>query len=219
VSESDKLPQDTELNRLYRAGRHEAPNEALDQAVLAEARKVTARYRKRWILPLSSAALILLGVGLSLPLIDLKEDIYQPRLPLPASVEQTDSRPESESVLSKPAPPQAPAAASDGFEPRSMAEPVPQFEMASPPVMEYRARERSQALGPERKRKQQASEAKLQSADSGISDLPPEQWLLEIEAMIEAGRDPAAKRALNGFIKVYPDYPLPKSLRTWQAEQ
>jgi hypothetical protein len=219
VSESDKLPQDTELNRLYRASRYEAPNEALDQAVLAEARKVTARYRKRWILPLSSAALILLGVGLSLPLIDLKEDIYQPRLPLPASVEQTDSRPKGESVLSKPAPPQAPAAASDGFKPRSMAEPVPQFEMASPPVMEYRARERSQALGPERKRKQQASEAKLQSADSGISDLPPEQWLLEIEAMIEAGRDQAAKRALNGFIKVYPDYPLPKSLRTWQAEQ
>lgn len=217
MSESDKLPQDAELSRLYRAARHEAPNEALDQAILGEARKVSAHYRKRWIVPLSSAALILLGIGLSLPLIDLQEDLYQPKQRASAPVEQVDSHAESEQVMAKPAQ-TPPAAASDEARGR-LVEPVPQREMVAPPATKYRARKQKQLLGPEPKRQRLLPEAMLQSSDRGRSELTPEQWLLEIEAMIEAGRDQPARRALNGFIKIYPDYPLPKSLQTWQAKQ
>jgi hypothetical protein len=168
--------------------------------VLSEARKVTAHYRKRWILPLSSAALILLGIGLSLPLVDWKQDNYQPKQLAPAPAKQTDTRAESEQSMSKPA--------------------LPQFNISIPPKMEYRAQEKTDSVGPERKRRQQApAEVMLQSADSGRSDMTPEQWLREIETMIEAGREQAAKRALDGFIKIYPDYPLPKSLQTWQANE
>ncbi|MCG7985914.1 MAG: hypothetical protein JAZ20_05160 [Candidatus Thiodiazotropha weberae] len=215
MSESDKLPEDSGLNRLYHAGRHEAPSEALDQAVLNQARKATAKHRNRWIVPLSSAALLLLGIGLSLPLIDLRNDIYDqpPRLPAPAP--QADSRFESDQTLQIPA--QAPASSAIELQKRS--EPVPQAELTSPPLMEQRARAKAREGAAERKQLQEAPETILQSIDSEKAHRTPELWLTEIEALIEAGQDQAARRSLDAFMVTYPDYPLPKSLQSWQSAQ
>ncbi|MCG8489396.1 MAG: hypothetical protein MI756_18155 [Chromatiales bacterium] len=210
MSESDKLPEDSELNRLYRSGRHEAPSDALDQAVLSEARRATAKYRNRWIVPLSSAALILLGIGLSLPLIDL--DIYDEHQHMPAPAPQAESIYESDQALQKPALPTAPA--SGAVELRNQAVPAPQADLAAPPRMEQRAKAKR---APEREPLREVPEAVLQSIDREQSDLTPELWLAEIEALIASGQDQAARHSLNGFMSTYPDYPLPESLLIWQS--
>ncbi|MBW9259985.1 MAG: hypothetical protein K1564_00300 [Candidatus Thiodiazotropha sp. (ex. Lucinisca nassula)] len=215
MSESDKLPEDPGLNRLYRGGRHEAPSETLDQAVLSEARRVTAKRRNRWIVPLSSAALLLLGVGLSLPLIDLRNDIYQQPHSMPAPAPQAESGSESDQTLRTP----AKAPASQAIERQNRAEPAPQSELAAPPLMEQRTRTKARAAEAARKQLRAAPEATLQSTDSEAYQRPPERWLAEIEAMIESGQDQAARRSLSLFMATYPDYPLPKSLQIWQSTQ
>ncbi|MCG7917929.1 MAG: hypothetical protein N0E37_09270 [Candidatus Thiodiazotropha taylori] len=215
MSESDKLPEDPGLNRLYRAGRHEAPSETVDQAVLSEARRVAAKRRSRWILPLSSAALLLLGVGLSLPLIDLRNDFYQPPHSTPAPAPQAESRSESDQTL--PAPAKAPAG--QAIEMQKRAAPAAQYELAAPPVMEQRARTKARAGKAERKQLRAVPEASLQSTDSEAYQRPPERWLAEIEAMIESGQEQAARRSLTLFMTTYPDHPLPKSLQIWQSTQ
>ncbi|ODB83106.1 hypothetical protein A3194_16585 [Candidatus Thiodiazotropha endoloripes] len=213
MSASDKLPEDSGLNRLYRAGRHEAPSEALDQAVLSRARKATAKYRNRWIVPLSSAALLLIGIGLSLPLIDLRHDVYDQPQHQPAPAPQAESLSESDQSLQKP----AKAPASRVIERQNRAEPVPQADMAAPPLMEQRAKTKFRQGTAERKQLQEAPETMMRSIDSEKTHSTPERWLTEIEALIESGQDQAARRSLSAFRASYPDYPLPKSLQSWQS--
>ncbi len=205
MSESDKLPEDSELNRLYRSGRHEAPSEALDRAVLSAARKAAANHRNRWMVPLSSAALILLGIGLSLPLIDLRDDIYDEPSYTPAPRQQTESYSESDRALQSPASSASPAGGSIGR--RNQAAPAP-------PRKEPRAKAQR---APEKEPLGEAPEAVLQAIDREQSDVTPELWLAEIEALIGSGRDRAARRSLDGFMSAYPDYPLPESLLIWQS--
>ncbi|MES9981153.1 MAG: hypothetical protein ABW107_20725 [Candidatus Thiodiazotropha sp. 6PLUC5] len=109
MNRSQKLPDDSQLTTLYRAGRTEQPSEALDQTILSEARKVASKRRNRWIVPLSSAALVLLGVGLSLPLIELPYEPSQ-QIKTPAK-QQQDSYPEADIYLRKTPAPAASASA------------------------------------------------------------------------------------------------------------
>jgi hypothetical protein len=188
------------------------PNEALDQVVLNEARRVTAKNRNRWIVPLSSAALILLGIGLSLPLIDLQNDIYHEKRRQPSPAQQVDSLSESDHELAKPTLPQAPASRTTKF--RSMADPMPQpqAEMAAPPAVEYRAREKTHSTAAENRLQEQPH-------DSAQAVLTPQQWLVEIEQLIASGREQAARRALNEFMQRYPDHPIPESLQRLESAE
>ncbi len=67
-----RLPGEAELERVYRAGGSEAPSAALDAAILAEAQRAVARsatpqpFHLRWAAPLSTAAVVVLAVGVTL---------------------------------------------------------------------------------------------------------------------------------------------------------
>jgi hypothetical protein len=69
-----RLPGEAELERVYRANSHDQPPPALDAAILAEARRAVGKSaldspfqrRLRFVLPLSTAAVVVLAVGVVL---------------------------------------------------------------------------------------------------------------------------------------------------------
>jgi uncharacterized membrane protein (UPF0127 family) len=64
---TDQAPQAPELSRVYRLGANEEPPAHLDAAILAQARDAVAPRRSfgaRWMVPLSSAAVVVLSVSL-----------------------------------------------------------------------------------------------------------------------------------------------------------
>jgi hypothetical protein len=66
-----RLPGESELERVYRAAGHDQPPPALDAAILAEAQRAVARpaakpLHLRWAVPLSTAAVVVLAVGVVL---------------------------------------------------------------------------------------------------------------------------------------------------------
>ncbi|MES9833744.1 MAG: hypothetical protein ABW139_16025 [Candidatus Thiodiazotropha sp. DIVDIV] len=211
MNKSHKLTDDPQLSALYHSGRKEQPTEVTDQLILNEARKVTSRRRSRWIVPLSSAALLLLGVGLTLPLIELpyesSQEFEKPTLPI------QDSYPEEDLYLKK-----APAPAAQ----------------ASAPALPKSLRERStsadsspatrrQALAPKMKSSpttapEGMSEAEVQSFDAKGVELTPDVWLNQIEVLIQSNQHQSAKHQLQQFRTRYPDYPLPDAVELWLIE-
>ncbi len=67
-----RLPGEAALDRVYRAAGHDQPPAALDAAILAEAQRAVARpaaakpFHLRWAMPLSTAAVVVLAVGVAL---------------------------------------------------------------------------------------------------------------------------------------------------------
>jgi hypothetical protein len=61
--------------------------------------------------------------------------------------------------------------------------------------------------------------ATVADAVSAMSQLPPEQWLAQIETWRRQGRLDEARASLAAFRKRYPDHPLPASLRDWAQPQ
>ncbi|HHL32309.1 MAG TPA: hypothetical protein ENJ41_06950, partial [Oceanospirillales bacterium] len=82
-----------DIEQYYRLGQQESPPAALDKLVLDQARKSCENtaskqlYFKQWLLPLSTAAVLVLSFVLMLNLHDQQQAI--PTLPLPAT-EQTE---------------------------------------------------------------------------------------------------------------------------------
>lgn len=211
MNRSQKLPDDSQLTTLYRASRKEQPSEALDQAILSEARKVASKRRNRWIVPLSSAALVLLGVGLSLPLIELP---YKPsqQLKTPTILKQ-DSYPEADIYLKKAPVPAAPASAPA----------LPYSIEESATGADSSSTIRRQALTPKMTRSldtasNEKPEAELQAFGETGAELTPVAWLNQIELLIESNQLQAAKQQLEQFRLRFPEYPLPDSLKLWLIE-
>lgn len=67
-----RLPGEAQLERVYRAAVHDLPPPALDAAILAEAQRAVAGtasakpFHQRWAVPLSTAAVVVLAVGVVL---------------------------------------------------------------------------------------------------------------------------------------------------------
>lgn len=72
MTPKDPLPGEAELSRVYRAGGKVAPPAALDAEILAEARRAVAKpaaraaFASRWVVPLSTAAVMVLSLGILL---------------------------------------------------------------------------------------------------------------------------------------------------------
>ena len=124
--ERDALPGEAEMQRLYRDSARELPPPALDARILAAARRAVEtpsayrRFAKRWTVPLSVAAVVMLTVGVVL------------RLTHEGALEET-------TTLS--APPAAPAAPTEPMARGEVAPPAP----ASPAREKSAARARAEA--------------------------------------------------------------------------
>jgi len=185
---------DDKLAERYRAlGREEPPAE-LDRKILAASRRAAGSRPglRRWVLPLSIAAVIVLSVAVTLQLqreqADLEEQVGAPAeagkaaAPAPPAAGNVVRAPVPEAKLQKPA---AGAPAQEGRPSRESAD-RERFERAAPAAAEERAKQLTAEESPERR-------------------------LERIAELRRAGRDDEADRLLAEFRRRYPDYRIPEA--------
>ena len=180
--------EDPELSERYRALGREEPPQSLDAKILAAARARPGL--RRWAVPLSVAAVIILSVTVTL---EMQRERAQPEKRIEAPQEskiETQTAPVA-TPMAPPAPPAGPvvdkltSAQTAGRPSRESAD-RERFERAAPAAAEERARQ-------------------LEAAES------PERWLERIAELRRAGRDDEADRLLAEFRRRFPDYRIPEA--------
>jgi hypothetical protein len=194
--------RDARVSERYRTLGREEPPHALDEAILAAAR----RRRLRWAVPVSIAAVVVLAVGVAL------------RVPI-------EERKDAEDIALSPQVMQAPAPADEGArQSRRDSAPVP---AAAPPPVALESRAPAAAAPPiaARKLEAPAGAAADRAEPTGrvgagvavgkISAPPetPEQWLERIGKLRDAGKAREADESLAEFRKRYPDYRMSAAMR------
>src|SRR5438128_2356218 len=119
------------LRRAYRGLANEEPPASLDAAILARAReRVVPRRKTSWMVPVSIAAVLVLGIGVSLRM-QMEEPGIETSVPEPASA------PEAKPKLQAPVTNTAPATAE--APPAAAAPPIPEKRVIVPKVKERTA--------------------------------------------------------------------------------
>lgn len=197
---TDQLPDDPSLSALYGSTRQEQPSAELDQIVMQEARRALSRRRLRWWLPLSTAAVILLGVSLTL------NQIEPPGYSEPAVEIQTESQP----------PAAAPAPATESVRKKMMMKSAPAsgLQRAAP------ARQSVEADGmlfdaPMQLEMEEA--AKVQQADDARQVDSPARQVDRMLDLLRQGDSEELLEVLRAFRALHPDYLLPEKLAEFEA--
>jgi hypothetical protein len=203
-------PQDPPLSRLYQATRDQEPTPGLDAAIRARARDhCRRRLPRRWLVPLSTAALVVLGLSLSLRVLDLQ----------PPARETGQARPETAATAPPPRPllmapsrevqadrtiPRPPAPAALEAPPRQTAGPAP-----SPhPGTRWQAGAAGMApaeearITPPPARSRAATAAQPSALDR----------LTHIRALLAQGNVASARLELADFRLYFPREPVPSDI-------
>jgi hypothetical protein len=205
---------DPHISKLYRATRDAEPPSALDAKILEQANRAVRHRRRRWMLPLSTVAVVMIGLTLTLKMVDMEPRLSSPE-DFAVEEEALMEVPETKSKAPQPMRQEraAPAAAKKEKRMRA-AEPVlemqPQLDMAPSP-----SREKSLQAPTAPSSTGVAEEGRVLLKEEQASDVEfanPEEWLREIEQMVEADKLEQARVALERFREVYPDYPVPEKL-------
>jgi hypothetical protein len=183
--------EDDKLAERYRALGREEPPAGLDARILAAARRAAGARPplRRWALPLSLAAVIVLSVTVTLQMQHERPQMEE-QPAAPAQAESANQvQPKMELKAQKPVPAAVPAAEPAPAAGRLSRESADRerFERAAPAAAEERARQ----LGAEES---------------------PERRLARIAELRRAGRDDEADRLLAEFRRRYPDYRIPEAM-------
>jgi hypothetical protein len=213
VSESPQVlsdePRDPVLSQLYQATRQPQPAAELDAAIRAQARRQCRRRpARRWFVPLGAAAVLLLGVSLSLRVLD-----WQPRIPAGEVVEsRADSAARPAARLEAPADlaaPQMPAP--KRLERKSHQAPGPASESVLESTWAPQIHTQREAGAP----------AGLSGALPAPSPAPAESWsatpaqpsaaarLATIRSLLANGEIATARLELTNFRLYFPREPVP----------
>jgi len=211
--------QDPDITRLYRASRSEEPSSALDERILGQARLAARHNRRRWLVPLSSAAVVLLGLTLTLQLME-----HEPGL---SDIDGylTEEAPKSEAV-------EAPAPEMKQLEKKQKsARPVLQ---APAQGMERKDSLRSREMAPAEYDAAPAASGTLipesimektlpsrmmaepvasPAVDRAVPVEAPEEWLARIMSLNDEGETQNAIEEMARFRQHYPDHPVPDTLK------
>ncbi len=180
--------EDDKLAERYRALGREEPPAGLDARILAASRRAAGARSglRRWTLPLSLAAVIVLSVTVTLQMQHERSEVAE-QASVPAEAGKANAQQPAQQVaepkLQKPSPAAAPAA---GRLSRESAD-RERFERAAPAAAEERAKQ-------------------LTAEES------PERWLARIAELRRAGRDDEADRRLAEFRLRYRDYRIPEAM-------
>lgn len=175
--------RDEQVSAGYRALGSEEPPRALDDAILAAARRSPTRWRvphARWRIPLSIAAVLVLAVGVTLRMLPQQPDAESVAL--------------APRVMETPRP-KAPAQAA-----------APAREQNRPDARAKASAEVAIGVAPSPMRSEVA--AKLAK-----TELAPQAWLARIAELRKEGRKREADESLAEFRKRYPDTRIPEALR------
>lgn len=213
---------DTQVSALYRRTRNETSSAALDESIKNAARRVARRRRYRWLLPLSSAAVLLLGLSLTLKVLKLERPIEEAAL---SEMDDAEAKREPASMpdLAEPAVP-APSSAPYALRERparDTKDAVPVRKRMAP-VQEHEREERpalilDQAVstGSTASSRAPAGGSKAGTPDADFPDAlkhDPSRWLRHIRDLISQGRTADATAQLGQFRAEYPNYGLPDDL-------
>ncbi len=203
----DDMPEhDPDISALYRKAGNVEPPAKLDEAVLTSARRAIRQRRQRWILPLSTAAVLMLGITVLLKINSEWQpgDALERSAPAPAMHEEKAET--STGVLAKKAAPVSP-------EPRAL--------RAVPPQQASRAKtEIAESLGADAA---PMMDSTIQEAESPViagtalaepKVLEPKPWIEKIRKLLLEKKPDEAKKELEAFRKHYPDYKLPDDLKS-----
>ncbi len=189
--------RDEKVSAGYRALGGEEPPRALDDAILAAAR----RSPTRWRIPLSIAAVLVLAVGVTLRMLP-----QQPDAESVALAPQVMETPRPVSSPPTPAQEQAKPAARAKASAEVAAAPASQPAVAADAMRAAPATAAAGAVAPSPMRSEVG--AKLAK-----TELTPDAWLARIAELRKEGRKREADESLAEFRKRYPDYKIPEALR------
>lgn len=207
----DDMPEhDPHISAIYRTTGDIEPPAALDEAVLTSARHAVRQRRQRWMLPLSTAAVLMLGITVLLKL----NSEWQPGHDLeggaPASPAlEKKSKDTSVGMLAKKAAP----------EPQALKAP-PQAARAKTEIAESLgfAADSAPMSGSVilEADKQKETESPILSGivQTEQKVLEPKPWIKKIRKLLEAKKLAESRKELQAFRKHYPDYRLPDDLKS-----
>lgn len=216
-NQNEDAMNDPEIAALYRSTREEEPDSSLDDRILAQARLTARRRRNRWLLPLSSAAVVMLGLTLTLKLLEQEptlptvEDFAVDEVAEPMGVPQRSMREKKEQAI-------APGKMEMGVSPTKekrdsevrLQKIVPAEESAKPTAAD------SASAPATEKPMGVIEEEQLRQRSDVVESVPAEDeeiWLARIMGMVDAGNADMATDELVRFMERYPEYPVPDSLQ------
>ena len=191
------------VSRRYREMGAEEPPRALDDAILATARRSARPWTQRWAVPLSLAAVVVLSVTVTLRIQHEQPGIESPvpqAVPPLAAVKEAAKEISNEVVK--------PVAPEEVKIPRRKAaeRPAPAVPAAPPARAPQPAPIQALAKRADRAEAQAAPQAQ-KPADT------PERELERIAELRRQGRHDEADRALAEFRKRYPEFSIPDEMR------
>lgn len=190
--------RDGRVSSAYRGLGREEPPAGLDAAILAAAR----RPRRRWAVPVSIAAVVVLAAGVT-----LRVQLEKPELAEPVAV--------APRVLEAPATP--PVALSEGKKESREADAAPGRSAPPAPTAGAAAQAPAAEALAQRFRSEQAKRpiARDNLAVGKISSAPetPEAWLERIARLRAEGKHQEADASLAEFKRRYPDYEIAEKMR------
>lgn len=221
----DDMPEhDPHISALYRKTGNIEPPASLDEAVLASARRAVRQRRNRWMLPLSTAAVLMLGLTVLLKLNSEWQPGREFNDDTPTSVTLEEKTESAAGTLAKRAAP-APAKTLELNAALPSSAIAPRDEQPR-----KTAKEKSEIASTLGSASDTApiSDSTLQQAEtsnetetpfvSGMAQaeqkvLEPKAWIKKIRKLIEAKNIDEAKKELKAFRKHYPDYKLADDLK------
>ena len=202
------MSDEQKISGRYRELPREEPPGALDDAILAASRRAV-KGRNRWYVPLAAAAVVVLGVAVTMHVERERpaEEVVSSVEPKPFAVEPPPPPPlPSESRMRENV--------AKAERPAQRKEEAAQAPAAAPPeALAKRADEANAQL-------RQAEGARAQSEVMARAAVPaarlaratPEQWLLGIDDLKRQGKHDEAARELAEFRKRYPSYRIPEAM-------
>lgn len=204
---------DHDLSARYRALPDEAPSASIDAAVLAAARRDVEMRRasglRRWTLPVSIAAVVVLSVLVTLGIDGERPDVEvlrkdaAPAHSPPRAEEARQNRPTAKkgsepfsAIRLRPEPAPTPSALAEAAPSESQGMRMRDRTAADRAKAEARAPLRADAA-----KRKQAADAEA-----------PDVWLERIARLRREGRVEEAEKALKAFRRAHPDYEIPKAM-------
>ncbi|HNQ04976.1 MAG TPA: hypothetical protein PKH69_10220 [Thiobacillaceae bacterium] len=207
--------RDPHLSEAYHAADHPQPSTALDARILDAAREAVAPTRRRpaWLglaWPLSTTAVLILGIALLSRMPGQAPDVPHERAPGPAALRAEGATPTPARVAVTPAAPGG-----------SIDRPTPRAEGAGPPVSlpADAARRASAGLehaAPPSPASGREAAARTQGLDTpgavGPAQRTPEQWVEDIRRLLREGRTAEARKSLEELRGHHPRFVPPADL-------
>jgi hypothetical protein len=207
------MSDEKKISDRYRALPREEPPRALDDAILAAGRRA-GKGRNRWYVSLAAAAVIVLGVALTMhvererPAEEVVSSV-EPQKQVMADQAKSEPAGRTEPKPFAVEPPPPPPLRSESRRRENVAEAPAPPSAPSPRADESKAQLRQAEPAGER-REVMASAAAAPA--SRFARAAPEQWLLAIDDLKRQGKHEEASRELAEFRKRHPNYRIPEAI-------